>query len=349
MAIPTSRANPVSPPKLDFCLWLMNKDRVGELSAFPEMTGHWLLPSAEAATKPVTEMTLHRTPIVQHSAQPAFVDPPARQNHLLLCCRGCGLRCAQVSDNLMDVVRNGFVRPNYFRMAVFDGEKATALLSQNDVVEFIAQSPDLLGVKATCPISKLGMASAKAASVKETDTVLNALALARAQGQREVGVLDAAGKLVGIINAGTLEGVADLSTLLLSISEFKAKHPIAEPVIVSSRATLSEVVAVVGPAARRVYVVDEQGMPEFFMPTEDVLRNIVNSGWEFNNVTVADVCKIAHHPIQVLTMNTEKTLGEAMKVCRTAPPASGAGIGPGRAWARPILVPFARVATRKSG
>jgi CBS domain-containing protein len=221
---------------------------------------------------------------------------------------------ANMTDSLPTVLRHLFVRTTYHHITVFQDGKACGVLSQNDVVEYLAEQPELLGQKKECPVPKLGLLSAEVLSVTEDDTVLAGLMLAKKSDKREVAVVDGDGKLVGSINATALRGLTDLGELQLPIKEYKEKHKVPAPVAVSLKATLKDVVAAVGPSrSLRAYAVDEQGKPLFWMTLNEILRAIVNSGWELNNVTAADVCKLAHGGLQVQTLSEDNTLGDALK------------------------------------
>ena len=229
---------------------------------------------------------------------------------------------ADVTDALPKVVRQGFVRAAYHSLTIFSGEHAAATLSQSELVAYIAAMPSLLGKKASCPVSRLGLISSTTTStasvelkVTEQDTVLDALRLAHAKGKRETAVVDASGKLVGAINAEAIKGLADLSVLQLPISEYKKLHPIATPVIIAPDATLADIVAAVGPArAVRAYAVDARGQPVFLMTLNRILRSIINSGWELNDITVAKICKVTGRSKDTLeTIDADKTIGDALK------------------------------------
>ena len=184
---------------------------------------------------------------------------------------------ANMTDSLPTVLRHLFVRTTYHHITVFQDGKACGVLSQNDVVEYLAEQPELLGQKKECPVPKLGLLSAEVLSVTEDNTVLAGLMLAKKSDTREVAVVDGDGKLVGSINATALRGLTDLGELQLPIKEYKEKHKVPAPVAVSLKATLKDVVAAVGPSrSLRAYAVDEQGKPLFWMTLNEILRAIVN-------------------------------------------------------------------------
>eukprot|EP00667_Euglena_gracilis_P006927 EG_transcript_6985 len=225
---------------------------------------------------------------------------------------------AQMADPLPEVLRKRFVRTEYHHLTVFDGEHACGILSQNDVVEFMSEFPNLLGNKVDCPVETLGITSKQLLTVTEEDSILAGLQQAHAHGKREVCVINPDGNLAGSINAKALEGLVDLSVLNLPVREYKRVHALDTPVTIAPTATLKEVLAAVGPSqAVRAYAIDESGKPIFLMTLNNILRSIINSGWEFNNVKVADVCKLSHGRLQVHTIDAEKNVGEALQELAT--------------------------------
>lgn len=223
----------------------------------------------------------------------------------------------QLSDPLPDVLRKRFVRTEYHHLTVFDGEHACGIISQNDVVEFMSEYPNLLGQKVDCPVEKLGITSTTAAQllrVTEEDCVLAGLQLANRHGKREVCVIDAHGKLAGSINAKALQGLTDLSVLRLPVREYQQLHALDTPITISPDATLKQVLQAVGPSqAVRAYALDGDGKPIFLITLNKILSSIINSGWEFNNVKVSDVIRLSHGPLQVRTVDAERTVGEALQ------------------------------------
>ncbi len=195
---------------------------------------------------------------------------------------------------LLDVIRDGFLagvsarhgaasRRVSHRLAVFDDSGAvTDLLSQSDVVRFLAETPLALAAFGDATIASLNLGHARGgvAAVTARVPTVEALMHMLSRDVSSVAVVDATGELIGNLSASDLRGIAGgaLSDLALPVGEF-LRRDVRQQTLVTCTAESAFRTAVHRMAqarVHRVYVVGAQGKePQGIVTCTDVLQAVL--------------------------------------------------------------------------
>eukprot|EP00906_Rhabdomonas_costata_P037137 RCo052207 len=221
-----------------------------------------------------------------------------------------------LDQGLPDAVRYTFIRNSFFRVTVCDASgHAIGVLSQSDIVAYLDRYPYLLGPKATQSVQALGLCTYEVPKVKEDVPLFQVLQHMFEVGKVEVAVVNAAGKLAGSTNAGALRGQTDLQVLKQTVKQYMQERPqlFPAPVLVKASDSLKGVVSKVSmERAVRAYTVDAQQRPVHVITLNAILSCLINSGWELNNVTMADVIKARGKPPKHVVFDSDTSCGEVL-------------------------------------
>lgn len=150
------------------------------------------------------------------------------------------------------------------RVAMLDLQgNLTSIISQSDVVKYLHANIHLLGEKANKPVKDLNMVSADKLVVVESDqSAISAFKVLASNLVSAVPIVDKQGILSGTLSVSDLKLLKDdLSPLLLSTSQYKAKEAIPNITCTTSTTIGSVISMLANSNVHRVWVVDEQEKP----------------------------------------------------------------------------------------
>ena len=197
--------------------------------------------------------------------------------------------------SVLDLIRDGFLgggdgkspSPVTHRVAVFDSSgQVTHIVSQSDVISFLAATPHALEAFGDATLEQLRMGHARGsgvAQVARTLPTVEALLFMQSQGVSSVAVVDdaAGGALCGNLSGSDLRGIAggDMHELAQPVEAFlgNRKRAPSELVTATPESALRTVVhRMAACRVHRVYVVEPQARrPVGIVTCTDVLRAIV--------------------------------------------------------------------------
>jgi len=151
------------------------------------------------------------------------------------------------------------------RVAMLDlNGNLTNLISQSDVVKYLNDNIKLIGENADKTIKELNIVSEDGLVVAESSqTVISAFKLLASNLVSAVPIVDSKGTIAGTLSVSDLKQIKDdLSPLLLSVGQYKAKQETILDIVCTMDTTLRSVIEMLASTGvHRVWVVDENRKP----------------------------------------------------------------------------------------
>eukprot|EP01098_Paradermamoeba_levis_P003107 TRINITY_DN1448_c0_g1_i1.p1 TRINITY_DN1448_c0_g1~~TRINITY_DN1448_c0_g1_i1.p1 ORF type:complete len:360 (+),score=102.24 TRINITY_DN1448_c0_g1_i1:89-1081(+) len=162
------------------------------------------------------------------------------------------------------------------RVALTDDHgRVKNIITQSNVIQFLAKNSAELGSKGNRLLSELGFANKKIVTVLEDVSAVHAFHLMKENRVSAVGVVNHSGQLIANISISDLRGltVDNFASLTLSVSEylnqFKEKKPLA---ILKEDSTLQEAILKLSSLkVHRLWVLDDLGRPAGLVSLTDVI------------------------------------------------------------------------------
>mmetsp|Transcript_27440 Transcript_27440/g.60021 ORF Transcript_27440/g.60021 Transcript_27440/m.60021 type:complete len:324 (-) Transcript_27440:770-1741(-) len=191
------------------------------------------------------------------------------------------------ATTLLSVILNGFHVKGKVHHRIFVCEQAGAstwhpshVVSQSDIVTLLWQHRDKLGADASKTVEELGLTSGAVFCIEKSAPALTAFHHMAVDHKSSVGVVDAAGKLIGNLSASDIRELppTQFGLLLKSVEEFEVavNGKFRPAVSVTAGTTFVQLLeALVSQKLHRVYVVDTENKPVSIITLTDVLKEVV--------------------------------------------------------------------------
>jgi CBS-domain-containing membrane protein len=184
------------------------------------------------------------------------------------------------SSSLLDALAH-FGRGVHHLLIVDDVGKVVNMLSQTDVIRFIANDVSCLGALRSKTVGQLGLGDRNVFCVRNSDAALDSFFEIYAEGVSGGAIINAEGKLVGNLSRQDLKGTqggTGFKVLAQSIMHYQRKHRVAlaqRLVTVNADMALGDIVLTMArEKVHRVFLVEGGMYPKGLMTQTDICRVI---------------------------------------------------------------------------